>query len=202
LNFGQEWLQRSRQDVLAARSEFSVGIGAFDATINDNEPDSKFFLWRGQLLYLRRFGEARGEPAIAPLLLLRSNIQLAADSLLSREQLSLGGQATVRGYRQDALLTDNGIFASAEARLPIVRVPRVKGTLQIAPFIDFGIGWNTNRESPDNNTLVGAGFGLIWQMGEFFTARIDWGIPLVNTDSTNGSWQENGVYFQFEYRPF
>ena len=49
LSFAQEWLQRSRQEVLAARSELNLGIGAFDATINNNEPDSRYFLWRGQV---------------------------------------------------------------------------------------------------------------------------------------------------------
>ncbi|MBR8836733.1 MAG: ShlB/FhaC/HecB family hemolysin secretion/activation protein [Stigonema ocellatum SAG 48.90 = DSM 106950] len=203
-NFAQEWLQRGRQDVLAARSEFSFGIGAFDATINKSEPDSQFFLWRGQLLYLHRLGEATGKPAVAPNLLVRCNIQLAGNSLLSREQFSLGGQPTVRGYRQDALLTDNGIFASVEVRLPIVRVPEVKGSLQVAPFIDFGTGWNTGGKSPDPNTLVGLGFGLLWQMRDNFTARVDWGIPLIDINSNSGhrTWQENGVYFQLEYRPF
>lgn len=202
LSFTQEWLERSRQDVLAARSEFSVGIGAFDATINNKEPDSQFFLWRGQLLYLRRLGEATGNPRVASSLLFRSNVQLASDSLLSIQQFSLGGQATVRGYRQDAFLTDNGVSASVEARLPIAQVPEVQGSLQIAPFIDFGIGWNTNRNSPDPNTLVGVGFGLIWQMGDKFTARLDWGIPLVEIDSRDRTWQENGVYFRVDYKPF
>ncbi|KAB8331908.1 ShlB/FhaC/HecB family hemolysin secretion/activation protein [Scytonema tolypothrichoides VB-61278] len=202
LNFAQEWIQRSRQDVLAARSEFSVGIGAFDATVNNSQPDSQFFLWRGQMLYLRRLGEATGKPAVSPSLFVRSSIQLASDSLLSRVQFSLGGQTTVRGYRQDALLTDNGVFASVEARLPIFRVPEVQGTLQVTPFIDFGTGWNTNGNGPDPNTLLGVGFGLLWQMGNNFTARLDWGIPLIDINSRDGTWQENGVYFQLQYRPF
>ncbi|KYC38052.1 hemolysin activation/secretion protein [Scytonema hofmannii PCC 7110] len=202
LNFAQEWLQRSRRDVLAARSEFSVGIGAFDATVNTNEPDSQFFLWRGQMLYLRRLGEANGKPGVSSNLLVRFNVQLAGDSLLSREQFSLGGQATVRGYRQDALLTDNGIFGSVEARLPILRVPEVEGTLQLTPFIDFGTGWNTNGGTPDPNTLLGVGFGLLWEMGDNFAARVDWGIPLIDINSKDRTLQENGVYFRLEYRPF
>ncbi len=203
LNFGQEWLQRKRQEVLAARSEFSFGIGAFDATVNNNQPDSRFFVWRGQLLYLRRMGEAIGKPAIGPTLVFRLNAQLTGDSLLSREQFSLGGQATVRGYRQDALLTDNGVSASVEARLPIVKVPEVQGSLQFAPFVDFGAAWNTNRSNPNPNTLAGIGFGLLWQMDEKFTARLDWGIPLVDIHLKNSrTWQENGVYFQVDYSPF
>ncbi|BAY13978.1 ShlB/FhaC/HecB family hemolysin secretion/activation protein [Calothrix sp. NIES-2098] len=202
LSFAQEWLQRSRQEVLAARSEFNLGVGAFNATINNNEPDSRYFLWRGQLIYLRLLSQAKGQTAIAPTLLLRSNMQLASDSLLSIEQFSLGGQGTVRGYRQDALLTDNGIFASAELRLPIARFPEVQGTLQVAPFIDIGTVWNTGRENPKPNTIAGTGFGLLWQMGDRFTARLDWGIPLVSIDSSKRTWQENGVYFQLEYKAF
>ncbi|MEH1767615.1 ShlB/FhaC/HecB family hemolysin secretion/activation protein [Nostoc sp.] len=202
LSFAQEWLQRSRQEVLAARSEFNLGIGAFNATINNSEPDSRYFLWRGQLIYLRLLGQAKGQPAIAPTLLLRSNVQLATSSLLSIEQFSVGGQGTVRGYRQDVLLSDNGIFASAELRLPVARFPELQGTLQVAPFIDFGTVWNTDRGNPDPNTLVGSGLGLLWQMGDKFTARLDWGIPLINIDNSKRTWQENGVYFQIEYKAF
>ena len=129
-------------------------------------------------------------------------MQLASNSLLSIEQFSLGGQGTVRGYRQDTLLSDNGIFASAELRLPIARLKEVQGTLQIAPFIDVGTVWNTGRENPQPNTLVGSGLGLLWQMGDTFTARLDWGIPLVNIDTNKRTWQENGVYFQLQYKAF
>jgi hemolysin activation/secretion protein len=202
LRFTQEWTQRSSQEVLAARSQFSLGINAFNATINDDGPDSQFFLWRGQLLYLHLLSPATGKPAAGPTLLLRSDLQLAADPLLPIEQFSLGGQSTVRGYSQDALLTDNAIFASAEARLPIVRVPEVEGILQIAPFIDFGTGWNTGGGNPNPNTLVGIGFGLLWQMGDKFSARSDWGVPLVGIDSGDSTWQENGFYFQVDYKLF
>ncbi|WP_257210019.1 ShlB/FhaC/HecB family hemolysin secretion/activation protein [Nostoc linckia] len=201
LSFAQEWLHRTRQEVLAARSEFNLGIGAFDATVSDTEPDSRYFLWRGQMIYLRLLGQPKPQTT-APTLLLRSNIQLASGSLLSIEQFSVGGQGTVRGYRQDVLLSDNGIFASAELRLPIARFPQLQGTLQIAPFIDFGTVWNTGRENSDPNTLLGSGFGLLWQMGDRFTARLDWGIPLINIDNSKRTWQENGLYFQMEYKAF
>jgi hemolysin activation/secretion protein len=202
INFAQEWLQRSRQEVVAARSQFSLGIGAFDATVNDEEPDSRFFLWRGQFSYLRRLDMETDDPESSPTLLLRSDIQLSSVSLLSREQFSLGGQATVRGYRQDALLGDNGFLASAELRVPILRVPDIEGTLQVAPFIDFGKVWNSDRDNPDPSNLIGIGLGLLWQMGDNFTARLDWGIPLADIDSSERTWQENGVYFQIQYSPF
>ncbi|PMB51327.1 hemolysin activation/secretion protein [Fischerella thermalis CCMEE 5201] len=203
LSFTQEWLQRGNQAVLAANSEISLGIGAFNATVDDDEPDSQFLVWRGQMLYLRRLAQATPPSPISPTLLVRSSVQLASDSLVPIEQFSIGGPTTVRGYRQDALVTDNGILASVEARVPVFQLPEAKGTLQIAPFIDFGIGWNTGRDTPDSNTLVGLGFGLLWQMGEKFSARLDWGIPLIDIPNSRGdTWQENGVYFQLEYKPF
>ncbi|BAU05207.1 ShlB/FhaC/HecB family hemolysin secretion/activation protein [Fischerella sp. NIES-3754] len=203
LSFTQEWLQRGNQAVLAANSEISLGIGAFNATVADDEPDSQFLVWRGQMLYLRRLAQATPPSPISPTLLVRSSVQLASDSLVPIEQFSVGGPTTVRGYRQDALVTDNGILASIETRIPVFQLPEAKGTLQIAPFIDFGIGWNTGRDTPDSNTLVGLGFGLLWQMGEKFSARLDWGIPLIDIPNSRGdTWQENGMYFQLEYKPF
>jgi hemolysin activation/secretion protein len=72
--------------------------------------------------------------------LLRSDVQLATGELLPLEQMGLGGLDTVRGYRQDLLLTDNGVFASAELRYPIYRTRDKKGVLQVTPFIEFWHG--------------------------------------------------------------
>ncbi len=35
LRFFQEWTQRDTRQVIAARSQFNLGVGAFDATLND-----------------------------------------------------------------------------------------------------------------------------------------------------------------------
>ncbi len=108
----------------------------------------------------------------------------------------------VRGYRQDLLLTDNGAFASAEVRLPVLRVADWKAVLQVAPFVDLGSTWNSGRSSPDTNSLASVGLGLVWQQSDRFTARLDYGIPLVSVDSTERTWQENGLYFSVFYNPF
>lgn len=198
VRFFQEWTQRNSREVIAARSQFNLGIGALNATINkDPAPDSRFFAWQGQAQWVR---------LLAPdtLLLLRADVQLASTALVPIEQFGLGGLESIRGYRQDLLLTDNGAFASAEVRLPILRVSQLDGVLQLAPFIDFGIGWNNaGRAVPEPNTLASFGLGLRWQQGDRFTARLDWGIPLVSVDdSSDRTWQENGVYFSVQYNPF
>ena len=197
LRFAQEYTKRTLQDVLAVRSQFSLGIDVFDATVNsDPLPDSRFFTWRGQGQYVRRLAQDM-------LLVLRSDIQLSTTNLVPLEKISIGGLRSVRGYRQDAILTDNGFVTSAEVRLPILRAEKIEGLLQVAPFIDFGIGWNSGSDrDPEDNTLIGLGLGLQWQMGDKFSARIDYGIPLTDLEDSDRTLQENGFYFSVNYSPF
>ena len=197
LRFYQEYTKRTLEDVLAVRSQFSVGLDVFDATVNANPlPDSRFFAWRGQGQYVRRLAQNS-------LLVLRSELQLAATNLVPLEEFSLGGLDSVRGYRQDALLTDNGFFTSAEMRLAIYQVQSVQGLLSIVPFFDLGIGWNDNSDdNPEENFLVGLGLGLQWQMGDDFSARLDYGIPLMDVEDSDDTLQENGLYFSINYSPF
>jgi hemolysin activation/secretion protein len=200
LRFFQEWTQRGAEEVFAARSQFSLGLNALDATVNSVEPDSRFLAWRGQVQWLRLLAEDTS-------LLLRSDVQLATTSLVPLEQFGLGGQESVRGYRQDTLLTDNGIFASAEVRVPIYRLSGDRGVLQISPFVDFGTTWNTDsdadRAAGDPNTLVSVGVGLQFELGDRLSARIDWGIPLVDVeDREDETLQEEGIYFSLRWMPF
>ncbi|BAU62693.1 surface antigen [Stanieria sp. NIES-3757] len=195
LRFSQEWLQRSRQDVLSLRSQLNWGINVFDATVNSAQPDSRFFSWRGQAIYSHLFNVSNNPNLINPSIFLRSDLQFSTTSLVPIEQLSLGGQASIRGYRQDALLSDNGLIASAEVRVPVIQIPQFQSAVQVVPFVDFGKGWNTERENPEKTTLASLGLGLLWQ-GDNFSARLDWGIPLVELESSKRTWQENGVYFQ------
>ena len=195
LRFFQEWTQQEDKQVFALRSQFSLGLGAFDATINNDEPDSRFFAWRGQGQWARRLGSSG-------LLLLRTDLQLATTSLVPFEQFGVGGFDSVRGYRQDARLKDNGAFASVEARFPIPGLSGTGSELQIIPFLDAGTGWNNDREDPKDKSLVSAGLGLRYTFNDLIDARLDFGIPLVDIDSRDRTWQENGIYFSIKVNPF
>ncbi len=200
VGFFQEWFQRSSQQVFALRSQFNIGFDAFNATVNETAPDTRFFYWRGQAQWVRLL-------ARDTLLVLRGDIQLAGTPLVPFEQFALGGLNNVRGYRQDALLADNGVFVSAEVRIPIARFSGENSLLQVTPFVDFGSGWNTSgRENLDSslnpNTLVSMGLGLRLQLEQWLSARLDWGIPLVSIDGDKNTLQENGVYFTIILNPF
>jgi hemolysin activation/secretion protein len=196
LRFTQEWTKRGANQVVGARSQFNVGLNWLGATDNPASPDSEFFSWQGQAQWVRQ---------LAPdtLLLLRGNLQLADRPLLSLEQFGLGGFESIRGYRQDQLLTDNGLYGSIEARIPIFRIPKIQSVAQITPFLDWGTGWNSgDRADPEDKTLASIGLGLRWQFSDWATARLEWGIPLINSNSSSNSLQESGVLFSLTSNVF
>ncbi|NJK60673.1 MAG: ShlB/FhaC/HecB family hemolysin secretion/activation protein, partial [Oscillatoriales cyanobacterium SM2_1_8] len=195
VRFFQEFSQRGPQTVWAGRSQFSLGLGVLGATLADEGPDSRFLTWRGQVQYAN---------VLAPdaLLLVRGDVQLADRPLVPIEQMGLGGRETVRGYRQDLLLTDNGLNASAEVRWPVLRVPESQGVLQVVPFLDFGTGWNVRGENPAINSLWGTGLGLRWQQGDRLTLRLEYGVPLSTPPADRRTLQEQGWYFSLRWQAF
>jgi hemolysin activation/secretion protein len=186
LRFAQEYIQRDNRSVLTLRNQLNFGLNAFNSTINNNAPDSRFVTWQIQGRYLQQFANKTD-------LIVQGRVQLADRSLLSLEQFSVGGQNTVRGYRQDAVIADNGAFASVEWQLPLNT--SANNSVQLAPFIDLGTVWNNNSTA---NTLLSTGVGLQWR-NDRLNARIDWGIPLINYPTQKGSWQDNGLYFSIRY---
>ncbi|HEY9611255.1 ShlB/FhaC/HecB family hemolysin secretion/activation protein, partial [Allocoleopsis sp.] len=156
LRFSQDWTNRSASRVLAARSQFSFGLNALGATVNETSPDGRFISWLGQFQWVQALGGNT-------ILIARAGAQLSLDSLLPIEQFSVGGIDTVRGYRQNQRVADNGIAGSLELHYPIIRKPDGIGTVQLAPFFDIGTAWNNQGEIPTPSTLASIGLGLRWQ---------------------------------------
>ena len=192
MRFFQEFVNRNDKEVLAFRSQFSLGIDALNATINeDGEPDSTFVSWRGQSQWVRRLDEDF-------LLLLRGDAQLSGGSLVPLEQFRIGGVNSARGYRQDLSLGDSGLFGSAELRVPVLRFKKFDGLVQVAPFFDVGTVWNSDDVEIGNATLPAIGVGLNLSLGDRFNARLDWGIPLTSIEGEDNSLQEDGIYFSID----
>ncbi|WP_416673924.1 ShlB/FhaC/HecB family hemolysin secretion/activation protein [Egbenema bharatensis] len=193
IRFSQDWVDRSTTRVLAARSQFSFGIDAFDATTNDLGIDGRFFTWLGQFQYVQQ---------VAPngtLFLARVDTQLSPDGLLPLEQFAIGGAGTVRGYRQNQIVTDNGILGGLEFRIPIFADDPQR--LQLTPFVDAGYGWNNVLPDPEQ-AIVSVGLGVRWQVIPNLFVRVDYGIPLVSIPNRGNSLQENGLSLSIRYQPF
>jgi hemolysin activation/secretion protein len=189
----QDYTLRDSQQVFAARSQVSFGVNTLDATVSPSSPNSNFVTWRGQGQYVR---------ALAPnsILLVKLEGQIADRPLVALEQIGVGGQDTVRGYRQDLLLGDNGLLASAEVRIPIFTTADSKQVLQIVPFVDFGVVSNqAPNPSPRNDTIASGGIGLRYQSGDNFFAKLDYGVPFTSIDQPKRTGQEKGLHFLVGY---
>jgi hemolysin activation/secretion protein len=198
IRFSGDWVNRSSSRVLAARSQFSLGLDILDATVNDTGTDGRFFSWLGQFQWVQALNERKDTTLVAS-----TAAQLTGDSLLPLEQFSIGGVDTVRGYRANQRVGDSGIFGSVEVRLPLIRDGDGFGLLQIAPFLDAGTIWNNNGDAiASSNTLVSIGLGLRWQLSSRLSARLDWGIPLVPVAKQGDTLQDNGIYFSLRIQPF
>jgi len=206
IRFTQDWLQRSRVQVLAARSSLNFGVDVFDATVNENdEPDSKFFSWLGQFQWVRRVPVRE----INTQLLFRTDLQWANEDLLPLEKFSVGGNSTVRGYRENQLTRDNGWIVSLEWRVDMPfkwRLGRLSknpedGLVQLAPFIDYGRSWNADSETPDPKDISSVGLGLRWLPSKHVQAEVYWGHALRNLEEPeDDDLQDDGVHFELRFR--
>jgi hemolysin activation/secretion protein len=192
IRFYQDWVNRSPGRVLAARSQFSFGIDAFDATINDIGIDGRFFTWIGQFQWVEQLSPRA-------LLVARINTQLTPDALLPLERFTIGGVDTVRGYSHNQRVGDNGIMGAVEVRLPVTSNPNI---LQLSPFFEIGTVWNNQGITFEPATIAGLGLGLNWLITPDLLLRLDYGIPLIDVDEEGDSLQDNGLYFSLRYQPF
>ena len=190
VSFIQSHIERHSDYVLSLRSSLNVGFDAFNATIHSNSiADGRYFSWLGQLRYLHKLDDWGTE------LFLRSDIQLASESLLPLERFGLGGVSTIRGYRQNELVRDEGYALSLEFRIPLWQESsQGKHHLKLIPFFDYGQAWNHHQ---DSKTLYSAGVGLTWRWDEF-NAEFYWAQALNNPDvlDQEKDAQDSGIHFQ------
>ena len=199
LRLSQDWAHYTQEEVFAARSQLSFGIDALGATTHGGEtPDGRFFAWLGQFQWAKLFSPKNIQ------LIFRTDVQLTNDSLLPVEQIAVGGRYSVRGYRENQLVRDQGILSSLEARIPLVQNVWWADYLQVAPFVDYGRGWNEDLETPPVKSISSVGLGLRWAATWKTRTRtikpqfeLYWGIPLKNVDTPDYyDLQDDGIHLQ------
>jgi hemolysin activation/secretion protein len=209
IRFSQDWTKRGQRRVLAARSMFSFGIDAFGATINPGDapepgngleaPSGEFFVWLGQFQWAQLVGENLGQ------VIFRTNVQWTEDPLFSMEQFSVGGALSVRGYRENQLLGDEGYNLTLEYRYPLMRDADGRDTLTLAPFFDAGeVCFRGGRDElydalPDENKnpryIYSAGVGLRWDPTTKVHAEVYWGHAYRDVIVDGDSIQDDGIHF-------
>jgi hemolysin activation/secretion protein len=207
--FIQEFVDRSQVHVFSFRSQFSLGVGAARATINEGPPDGHFFDWLGQTQYIRRLGDSDC------LIIGRLTGQIADRPLLSLEQIELGGISSVRGYLENQVLSDNGILASLEFRIPLLEDKDHNALISLAPFSDFGLGWDnvqinsnptgsastgTGNQGRQGVTMPSVGLGLLVNPVKYVSGQIYYGYGFNSRETPSGdSLQNQGIEFSVTF---
>ena len=206
----QNWSDRGRDQALALRSSFSFGLSMFGADAAGTEANGKFEAWLGQAQWARRY-----DVWLNPEVIAKIDLQIANGPLPSIERFSMGGLNSVRGYRVNQLVLDQGIVASVEPRLRLfsLRVPWVSkfaedGVVRLAPFVDFGYGNNKkNRDAvdagqPPQRVLISAGVGLIWDINSSVKVEAYWGRALDDISAIDHDMQDEGLHFRITAAAF
>ncbi|HIJ80373.1 MAG TPA: ShlB/FhaC/HecB family hemolysin secretion/activation protein [Desulfuromonadales bacterium] len=190
LRLTQEWTRRTSSSVAGIYSTFNYGIAVLGATTNSNLPDGRFGSWIGQGMLLSRIGTSPIQT------MLRANAQISLNQLLPMEKFPMGGLGSVRGYRTNTIVRDNGFNCTGEVRIPLFSNDTWPGTLQLVPFIDFGWGWNTGGAVSTPETITGIGGGLRWQVVNFVTAEAYYGYGIDKVPVGKKDLQDQGLHFQ------
>ncbi len=198
LRINQDFLQRFDRHALAARSTFSIGLNALGATQpREDFPSSDFFAWLGQAQYAFRLNQEGAQ------LVFKSNSQFCNHALLPLEKIAVGGFSTVRGYRTNSLVRDNGYTLSTELHYPLLAYRGLDpdGRLELAPFMDYGEAWDLKTSWEPNaqaNALWSIGLGMQWRHANY-AADFSYGYALnklVKSQAAFDALQDNGIYFQ------
>lgn len=151
---------RTDKDVWSGHIRYSHGLTAFNATDNNNErPDSDFSSLLLQLQYARLLSHGVQ-------LSVRADAQFSSDGLLPLEQFAIGGANTIRGYRENELVRDEGYSASIQIASPLfdeLDFSGRYGKLDAYLFSDYGEGKFKADVQDSDRTLWSAGIGLIWE---------------------------------------
>jgi hemolysin activation/secretion protein len=198
LRLSQEWLNRGQNRVLALRSTFNVGLDVLDSTDNGvpGDPNGQFFSWLGQGQYVQRLFHTQTE------LVLRASGQWTSERLLALEQFSVGGLQTVRGYLENQLVRDRAIVTSAEVRVPVLFNKAGAGIIHLAPFFDYGGGWDVGG-SPSPTSIYSIGSGLLVSPNKHVSAQLYWGYRLHHVTVPDGSGAQGlGLSFKINIEAF
>ncbi|MDB5848437.1 MAG: Hemolysin activation/secretion protein, partial [Rhodoferax sp.] len=200
--FWQEFAQRSETQVLALRSTFSWGRNNLqngpalqDATglpAADGFP-THYRVWLGQAQFARQVARNGAQWIV------RGSVQRSPDRLLALDSMAIGGVNTVRGYRENQLVRDQGAVLTLEFEWPLVRDAEHGLRVVAVPFYDLGRGRNHGEAA---TTLRSAGLTTraTWQglsIDLTLAKRID---PPALARGLGSNLQDKGVHLQVAYR--
>ncbi|WP_293675873.1 ShlB/FhaC/HecB family hemolysin secretion/activation protein [uncultured Phenylobacterium sp.] len=198
-----DYVERGVRQVLVLSATATLGL---DGTRTDipglHGPESDFKVALVQASYARRLTrgglELRGRLAA----------QIADGPLYSGERFSAGGENSVRGYRENLLLADNGAFGSLELAQPFNLGDQAEtssfrwGAITASAFLDAA--WVDNRRGldPTPRSIASLGASLAWTPSDALFVRLTYGAALRDVPVSGGKdLQDRGFHFRVTLRP-
>ena len=195
-------LLRSVNQVFAASVTATMGLeGTRTPLAVALNPDKNFKALLVQLNYARRLSGNGLE------LRARATGQVSDSILYAGERLSSGGANTVRGYRENLLLTDQGVIGSVELSQPFSLSGRERsgfdwGGFSIAGFVDGARLHNFGSAATPTRSLYSVGASLSWIPSDAIVARATYGHALTDVGNLGKrDLQDRGFHFSLTLYP-
>lgn len=212
VHVGLESIHRWTNQILAIRVSARKGVDIWDATripgnaptrqpdTGEEIPESDFLVWLTQLQFVQRLDLLNSQVVV------NATRQDAMDPLLSVDKFAIGGAATVRGFRENALVRDNGMVVNLEWRVPLLQqsADYRAWNLRLIPFFDYGRSWDEDSKlsTHEGAKLTSIGLGLTATPLPNLNTEIFYGHTLEDDDYETGQdWdlQDEGIHFALSY---
>ena len=197
--FWQEYSFRWEGGATVLRSTFSrnrnnyedvTGLPATMAT-----PDHESCTWIGQAYAVTQFADRRAQAS------LKGTVQKTGQRLVPLDAFAVGGISSVRGFRENQLLRDEGGFVSAELELPVYARSQPLLSSALGVFADHGFGRNQGAATSRISSM-----GVLLK-GRWERVRLEIAAALhrwrsADVPRTKGALQDRGVHVQLTYTAF
>ena len=199
-----DYLSRNVDQVFAASLTATLGL---DGTRSDipgiPNPKRHFKAVLAQINYARRLARNGLE--------LRARIagQLSHGFLYSGERFSVGGESSVRGYRENLILADEGLIGSVELTQPFSLTGGRRngrgidwGAFAVSLFAEGATVRNSGPPQPSIGSIYSVGSALTWAPSDGLAAKLSYGHALRNVDQSGSrDIQDQGFHFRLTVYP-
>ncbi len=163
-------------------------FGAFDDDtdrLNNNQPYGQFtrFIFDAQFTKDLKIKDA---PDTNFTWTTNFHAQYSPKALFSSEQIGLGGQGSIRGYRDQSIIADSGVYVRNELSHPVGNLAqKTKGIFgEVSAFgaIDFGHTFGEGSPEYIDGIISGAAGGIRFGDGGKMVGELSVGVPLSYPD--------------------
>ncbi|HBL4690204.1 ShlB/FhaC/HecB family hemolysin secretion/activation protein [Citrobacter sedlakii] len=128
---------------------------------------------------------------------LNSGFQYSPDVLVSDAKVTIGDEYTVRGFKDDNVMSDSGAWIANTLQFPFD--VGVAGVYQLTPYMGYDLGFTKDNcpegvDACDGQFMMGASVG-IKASGKYFSSYVMAGWPIRKPDSMDEQTVDDAVVY-------